>query len=153
MKYIVFKDKYNLEEEMKARKRYIYNTFTGVYRIEEKEYSNRIELVCFSILPIDIIVLIGHYNRVNQYILENEENIECDTLIIISCFVNKMKLKKLKKVKRIYASKTTNGETEILIGKDYGFDFKITKSELILYNTRKVEMNERIKKSFSYVQK
>ena len=153
MIYILFKDGSNDRKDIEARKSYIYNTFPGMYRIEESEYDDRIELKCYSILKVDIIILIGHYSSVNRYILTNAEYIECDTLLIISCFIEKMKLNKLKKVKRIYASKSMNGETERYIGNDYGFNFKITNSELILYNTRKFEMNDRIKKAFVYVEK
>lgn len=153
MLYILFKDSSNKREDIEPRKSYIYDTFPGIYRIEEKEYDDRIELECYSILKIDIIILIGHYNSVNRYILINAKYIECDTLLIISCFIDKMKLNKLKRVKRIYASKSKNGETERYIGNDYGFNFKITDSELILYNTRKIEINERVKRAFDYVEK
>lgn len=153
MIYILFKDSSNERKNIAARKAYIYDTFSGIYRIEEKEYDDRIELECYSILKINVIILIGHYSSVNRYILTNAKYIECDTLLIISCFIEKMKLNKLKKVKRIYASKSMNGETERYIGNDYGFNFKITNSELILYNTRKFEMNDRIKKAFVYVEK
>lgn len=153
MLYILFKDSSNKREDIEPRKSYIYDTFPGIYRIEEKEYDDRIELECYSILKIDIIILIGHYNFVNRYILINAKYIECDTLLIISCFIDKMKLNKLKRVKRIYASKSKNGETEQYIGNDYGFNFKITDSELILYNTRKIEINERVKRAFDYVEK
>ena len=97
--------------------------------------------------------MIGHYFSVDMYITKNSNIIECENLIIISCFIHNMNLNKLKKVKRIYASKSENGETKKYIGKDYGFDFKITDSELILYNTKKLEINERIKRAFDYIEK
>lgn len=136
MKYIIFKDSSNLIEDIEPRKLYVYDTFPGVYRIEEKEYQDRIELECYSIVKMDIIVMIGHYSSTNVYISNNASNIECDILIIISCFVDRMKLNKLKKVKKIYASRAVKSETKRYIGKDYGFDFKITDSELILYNSK-----------------
>lgn len=150
---ILFKDGSNDRKDIEARKSYIYDTFPGMYRIEESEYDDRVELECYSILKVDIIILIGYYSSVNRYILTNAKYIKCDTLLIISCFIDKMKFNKLKKVKRVYVSKSINGETERYIGNDYGFNFKITDSELILYNTRKYEMNERIKKAFNYVEK
>ncbi len=145
LKYIVFKDNSNSIREIECRKSYIYDTFPGVYRIETVEYKDRIELECFSILKLDFIVIIGHYSYVSQYLSANSRDLECETLIIISCFTDKMELTKLKKVKKIYVSKSIRGETKRYIGKDYGFDFRITDSELIFYNTRKWELSERVK--------
>lgn len=153
LRYIIFKDGPNLKKDINYRKLYIYDTFSSVYRIEEKEYEDRIELECFSICKMDIIIIIGHYYSVDRYISKNASSLECETLIIISCFVNRMDLNKLKKVKKIYVSKSKNGETERYIGRDYGFNFKITDSELMLYNTKKMELQERIKKSFDYMEK
>ena len=153
MKYILFKENNNLTEEMKSRKEYIFSTFPGVYRIEEKDYDDRIVLECYSIYKLDIIVIVGHYFSIDKYIMDNSNDIVCDTLIIISCYVYRMPLNKLKKVKKIYCSKSVDGETERHIGKDYGFEFKITDSELIFYNTKKFELNEKIRRSFDCIEK
>lgn len=153
LKYVVFKENLNSMMEIEERKLYIYDTFPGVYRIEKIEYKDRFELECFSILKISLIVIIGHYFYVSQYLSINCSNIECETLIIISCFIYKMKLSKLLNVKKIFVSKSIRGETIRYIGKDYGFNFRITKSELMFYNTRKMKLNERLNKSFDYVKR
>lgn len=153
LRCILFKDSSNSNEDISGRKNYIYNTFPEIYRIETIDYEDRIELECYSLSKLNIIVLIGHNKSVNKFIFSNSSNIVCDTLIIISCYMKNMDLHRLKKVKRIFGSKTTNDETQKIKGQDFGFNFNITDSELMLYNLKKRPLEDRLKLSFDYLDK
>lgn len=153
LRYILCKDSSNSKEDIIGRKNYIYDTFPEIFRIEVIDYEDRIELECYSLSKINIVVLIGHNTSVSKFIYANSNSIVCDTLIIISCYMKDMNLHKLKKVKRIFASKTTKDETQRIKGQDFGFNFNITDSELMLYNLKKLSLNNRLKLAFDYLDK
>ena len=64
------------------------------------------------------------------------------------------KLKRfLKYNKQIYSSKNKNGITEKYKGDNWGFKFDISYSEIDLYNNRKLNLMDNIKKSMVKIKK
>ena len=73
----------------------------------------------------------GHYDQVRKYLKSNIRNIEEGTIVLITCYASK--LKRFKKNDKVWFVSTAENELSYCYrGKDYGFEFDITESEIDL---------------------
>ena len=96
------------------------------------------------------IFIVGHYDQVRKYLKSNIRNIEEGTIVLITCYASK--LKRFKKNDKVWFVSTAENELSYCYrGKDYGFEFDITESEIDFYNCSKLEVMERIEKCFQHL--
>lgn len=134
-------------EEIHVRQKYLQDVFNLKFTPCNRE--NYIELVNTQNDVTDICIIIGHNFEVN-YILENNI-IKENNIAIVTC--NFGLLLNSLKGKNIFLSFTDNDTNccYYVNGQDYGFDFNITQSEIVLYNYSKFGLSplEMIEKSFN----
>lgn len=137
----------SLEKEVEERKKYIYDVFK-LYLINKGTVGNLLVYESFPANALDMLIIIGHSFDVKNYLRVNADEIKETILVVISCyaeeFINDIEIKN----KKVYISHHEDGETFYRKGQDYGFKFKITDSELDLYNSRKMELSAKLAKSF-----
>ena len=139
MRYILLKKTLSFEE-IRSRQEYLYDVFK-IYTIPFY-YENYIELRSVPKNYCDIVFINGHNNQVYSF-LKNEEPTEKD-IILITCYQGLVATLNFPG-KCIYFSNTT---TDKLNGKEYGFDFEITNSELDLYNCSYTLIKDKLDYSF-----
>ena len=149
---IIFFDRIMNKIELASRKEYIYVAFPEVYRIEVCCENMNMIFKCYTFTECDITFLIGHFKKVITHLMLYKERITSSVLVIISCFVSTFNFKLLKDVKQIFLAKCdVDGFVHILDGREYGFEFDITYSELDLYNSMENTTEKRLRKSFELV--
>ena len=134
-------------ESIHVRKKYLYDIFHLWFIAYD--HGDYIELVSIPNDSVDICIIIGHNFEVN-YILESNI-IKENNIAIVTCNFG-LSLNSLKG-KNIFLSFTDNDTNYCYYvnGQDYGFDFNITQSEIVLYNYSKYGLSplEMIEKSFN----
>ena len=153
MRYIIINSKLNrekLERETSNRIKYIREVF-GLYMIvnNNTDYDKGIVLLdpIFLKDDIDYFFIVGHNRSVYDYIMKNIDNIQEANLVLVCCSIDPIDKLKLKN-KEIYISKNVDGLTDCFNGKEWGFSFDISFSEIDLYNNRKLDVSDNIKRSF-----
>jgi hypothetical protein len=101
----------------------------------------------FTTFP-NVCIIFGHNHEVLS-LLKKTPFLEQE-IYIISCDVKDPRGFRLPK-KNTYISIQTNGQTRLYVGEEYGFDFDITESELILYNNRNRPLQDALQRAFSKV--
>lgn len=136
-----------LSKEIIARQKFFYETF-HLWLLVDSNNDAYINLVSIPTNCLDILFIIGHNMFVKQFLQNNtitEERIvaiTCDGTIHLSSF-------KLSG-KTIYLPRQNEENyADLLKGKLYGFDFDLTESEILLYNTNKSDdIAQRLEMSF-----
>lgn len=143
MRYLIAE---NQSKEIVARQKYLYDTFQ-LYFVPRNPVDGFIPLVPLGTAELSVIFIVGHYDQVRKYLKNNIKNIKEKTIVLITCYASKLKL--FKKYEKLWFASTAENELSYCYsGKDYGFDFDITESEIDFYNSSKVEVMERIENSF-----
>ena len=94
------------------------------------------QLVSIPPAALDVLFIIGHNVSVSHFL--HSQNIPEKTIVVITCggTIDFSWLNSLNKT--IYFPKQNNsGYAELLNGNMFGFDFDLTESEILLYNTRR----------------
>ena len=143
MRYLIAE---NQSKEIAARQKYLYDIFQ-LYFIPQNPVDGFIPLVPLGTAEFYVIFIVGHYDQVRKYLKSNIRNIEEGTIVLITCYASK--LKRFKKNDKVWFVSTAENELSYCYrGKDYGFEFDITESEIDFYNCSKLEVMERIEKCF-----
>lgn len=152
MRYLLCKSE---EDGLNHRIEYIFDIFK-LYAIKTGETNKFIVLETFpfktSTSYPKVLFIIGHSEDVNKYLEKNIADMTENIILTITCFPNKLK-RFLKYNKQIYSSKNKNGITEKYKGDNWGFKFDISYSEIDLYNNRKLNLMDNIKKSMVKIKK
>lgn len=140
MRYIILNNKIS-ENEIKSRRKLIEKA-TGVY-FSVKKNCEGIEFNSFPSTIHDCVILVGHNNKIYNYLKYNK--IKENNIVIISCFfkINKSILKG----KKVFVSYGADKKTYYYDGEEWNLDFLVSKEELEILNNEG-EMMDRIRKSF-----
>jgi hypothetical protein len=135
MRYILLRA--NIQNnEIHERIKYLYDVFDLYMYVTERTD----EYTVLSSIPTseyDIIFLVGHNVSIERYIRKNKENIVEKIVVIDSCFIGTISYIRRLSNKKVYVSKNLNGK-DYMYG-EYGFNFKATESEILLYRYRKAD--------------
>lgn len=142
MRYILLRKKITFEE-IRSRQEYLYDVFK-IYTIPFF-FDNYIELRSIPENYGNVVFINGHNNQVYSFLM-NEEPKEHD-IVMITCYQRLVKKIKFPN-KDMFFTDTT---TDKLNGKEYGFDFEITNSELDLYNCSYTSVKDKINYSFERI--
>lgn len=166
MKYILqhsYKKEYiNFNDEIHGRQEYLYDLFKIYFIIKKTCYKEKsfcapdyYVLESFpSVIFKDFIVIVGDTNFVVKYINMNKDTFGNKKLILITCkkgYLSFFKKLHLLKCDKIFIAKTTNDEVDYYDGSKWGFDFKITLSELDFYNSNEKNLIKRLSESFERI--
>lgn len=127
-----------LKGELVDRFAYMYDVFHTYMQID-KETDYYVEASSFPKQVLDCTVIIGHNTFIAQYLINNR--IFAEKLIVISCDAEPIINYNSKNIKcsEIYIAKSDKSTVDRFYGKEYGFNFDVTESEIDLYNNRKKE--------------
>lgn len=142
MRYIILKDNISLEE-IRSRQEYLNDVFK-VYTIPFY-HKNYVELKSIPEYYGNTIFINGHNNRVYHFLL-NQTPKEYN-FVLITCYFGVVKKLNFKD-KAVFF---TDIITDRLNGKEYGFDFEITDSEINLYNCPYSSVEDKIRYSFERI--
>lgn len=147
MKYIITKNNVS-STEIKARIEYIYDLF-HIYALKDNINSTKDRTILKTIPEdaIDLLMIIGHDRKTDDYIRTNYKKIKENNIVIIACNTSKFFSLNLLKNKNIFLPKN-GGIIDFYDGKNYGFNFNITNEEIILYRNRNEKMELMLKNTF-----
>ena len=131
------------EEEKEARRKYLIKVFK-LFFID----GNKDEFVEFVSYPSNLnncVLIYGHSKHINIFL--KYYDIPEKKIILFTCNYN-LKIPDRMKNKEIYISKTNNLFTNYYDGKQYGFEFDVTDSEILLYRYRNDSIYNQINNSF-----
>ena len=130
MLYIVFD--FCKEKELKSRKEYLKSAFNvdfKYYRLNGSTFVYETKCSYYD----NIIFLVGHNLLINMFLKLNKI-IRNKYIIIDSCYINNISEIEKFKVKKVFLSKNLNKEDVRF--DDTGWNFGITKPEILLYDSR-----------------
>ncbi|WP_294335788.1 hypothetical protein [uncultured Clostridium sp.] len=136
-----------LKSEVPTRQKYLYETF-HLWFVVESVTEYYVQLISIPTNCMDILFIAGHNDFVKDYL--NQIRIEEKIIVAITCD-GTIRFSKFKILgKTIYIARQNESNfADLLDGALYGFDFDLTESEILLYNTDKsLSPLERIKKCF-----
>lgn len=133
--------------EIEERKKYIYNVFK-IYLLEKEKVGGFVVLESVPTNALDIFLIVGHTDEVFSYIRDNKKFINEKYIIVITCYAECIKSLDLTD-KEVYISYQSQRYSLYRNGIDYGFGFKITDSELNLYNARQDDITKKLDMSFT----
>jgi len=143
----------SMKSEIHARKDYIYDSMNLWTRLIE--YNN--DFLCLESIPdqaVDIFFITGHNFEIKDFLKSNLDKIYENTIVAITCSRN-INFKSLNlSGKKLYIPNQNkkNRLASLLVGTEYGFNFDLTESEIIFYNSKgKKDMNNRLNSSFSRI--
>lgn len=159
-----YKKEYNnFNDEIQGRREYLYNIFKMYFIVKYTNYSKNSFLhpnyYMLESFPANILdnyyFIVGDTNFVIRYIKNNIEKFNNKILIIITCKKNNNGFFEhyLPSIKcsSIFIAKLNNDEADYYDGKKWGLNFKITLSELDLYNSNKKDLADKLKESFERI--
>lgn len=136
-----------LSKEIIARQKFFYETF-HLWLLVDSNNDTYINLVSIPTNCLDVLFIIGHNMFVKHFLQHNtitEERIvaiTCDGTIHLSSF-------KLPEKTIYLPHQNEENYADLLRGELYGFDFDLTESEILLYNTNKSDdIAQRLEMSF-----
>lgn len=145
MKYLLRKKN---RSELIGRKEYI-EKITGVWFWSKGEIG---EFVILESVPNsyydDICVVYGHNNEVADLLSFYIETLKEKNLFLISCSLINNKLLHIKN-KAIFLAPQSHNSLMLLKGKELGFPFDITETELNLYNSPEKDLYQKFRTCFS----
>ena len=163
LQHLYKKEFKNFNTEIVGRKDYLYNIFKLYFVIKKTVYLNgNFTLPQYYILESfpfnsmnNFYVVVGDTNFVIEYIKTHKEEFMKKTLVVITCVkYNKKKLNNLLstlKCSSIYLTRQNNNEADYYDGSKWGFNFKITLSELDFYNSNKSTIIEKLNENFERI--
>lgn len=144
MKYFLGKSN---KASLLARQAFLYEVFKLWFiPYDQGDY---LELISIPTTAIDVCFIIGHNSEVNSILIKN--TINENNIVLLTCnlhlSINHLKNKKI----FLPFTNTDNIFCHYVNGHDYGFDFNITQSEIVLYNYSKYGLPplKMIEKSFN----
>ncbi len=141
MRYIFLNEISKSEKEL--RQKYLYDTFKLFFI--ELNGNKHIEFVSIPSNANDCILIYGHNNKVNNFL--NSNTIAENKILLITCNKDLTIPYKIRK-KEIHISKNNSEITYCYDGRQYGFDFDVTDSEILLFRYRNSNFCEQINRSF-----
>ena len=147
MRYLLRKGQ---RSELSLRCQYLYEVF-ALWFVKTSEIG------CFEVLESfpfgndDMMIIYGHNYEIVYFFEEYKKDIVEHNIAIISCESYKVRGYRLKG-KKIFLAPQRNGQSKLLVGKEYGFDFDITDAELHLYNCKLKEILKKIEAVFTRIQ-
>lgn len=147
MRYLFPKGQKN---ELRSRKKYIYNSL-HLWTIPSNNNDDFFYLEGFPKQYLDILFITGHNYKVKDYLIHNINNISESIIVAITCNHNFDISFLTNKGKTIYfPHQHKNSFVELINGTLYGFDFNLTKSEILFYNNNtKSNIVKRLDASFT----
>ena len=159
-----YKKEYNnFNEELQSRREFLYNIFRVFFIIKYTNYNmnnflqpNYYILESFpAYLWDNYFFIIGDTDFVIRYIKNNRNKFKNKILVIITCRKNHNRFFKhylpSMNCSSIFIAKLNNDEADYYEGAKWGFNFKITLSELDFYNSDKNNLIDRLKDSFERI--
>ena len=143
MRYFLRKEQ---RSELSLRRQYLYDVFK-LYFIQTGEIGGFYILESFPFVNDDIALIYGHNYEIVFFFKKYSAELKEKNIAIISCETDVPKGYFLKN-KKIFLAPQRKGKAELLIGKDYSFEFDITDAELLLYNSRIQDAFEKISSVF-----
>lgn len=136
------------KEELISRQNYLYEVF-HLWFIPFSYTPNFIELVSIPSTIFNACFIVGHNQKVKTLLKRNYFSEKL--LIAITCD-GKANFKKLilPNHKLYIAHQNTSNYAHLLKGNEYGFEFDLTESEILLYNSSpRLSFKERISSCFT----
>lgn len=135
MRYLI---PYSMSNEMLARKKYLFDSL----HLWTKLIPYNEEFLClegFPIQELDIFFILGHNYKLKKFLTNNLRDIYENTIVAITCdgTVGISSINVHGKNLYIPYQDKLNNLAYLLNGSEYGFDFDLTESEIIFYNTKK----------------
>lgn len=143
MRYLVAETQ---AHEIPGRQEYLYDIF-HLFFIPQNTINGFILLSPVGVSELSILFVVGHYDQIAKYLAYNIDQIEEKIIILITCYANCLKIYKKNKAEW-FTSFSKNEISYCYAGDNYGFGFEITESELNFYNSKKMNILERIKENF-----
>lgn len=144
-----------MDYEMHARKKYLFDSM----QLWTKLIPFNEEFLClegFPVQELDVFFILGHNNLLKSFLITNLSYIYENTIVAITCdgTVNFSSINVCGKNLYIPYQNKKNNLAYLLRGTEYGFDFDLTESEIIFYNTKKdSNIISRLNSSFSLINK
>lgn len=136
-----------MRDELIARKNYFYETF-HLWLVVNFYNDNYIRLVSMPTNCLDILFIIGHNTFVKKYLKFHK--ITEERIVAITCD-GTIRFSSLKLPgKTLYIPhQNKQNYADLLDGNLYGFDFDLTESEILLYNTNQsIDVLQRLETTF-----
>ncbi len=135
MRYLI---PYTMSHEMLARKKYIYDSL----QLWTKLIPYNDEFLClegFPVQELDIFFIVGHNYKLKSFLIHNLSDIYENTIVAITCdgAIDFSSINVNGKRLYIPYQNKKNNLAYLLNGTEFGFDFDLTESEIIYYNTKK----------------
>lgn len=145
MRYLIQKNFYS---EIALRKTYIWETL-NLWTIPRKFNNRFVELVSIPSDILDICFIVAHNSNIIGLLRDND--IYEKNIVIISCHKKLESLLKEFTNKSMYICNQNDQNFAMLYdGKQFGFGFDLTESELLFYNTSKNKLiTDRLDSSFT----
>lgn len=145
MRYFIHKD---FIKELAARQNYLYETLL-IWSIPYKYNQDFIVLNSIPEDCIDVCFLIGHNYNIKNFILNNDI---CEKNIVAITCDGQANFSKLNlRGKKLYLTHQDSHKSAPLFrGSEYGFDFNLTKSEILFYRSSKsLPLSTRLNQCFT----
>ncbi|SHJ80464.1 hypothetical protein SAMN02745136_00923 [Anaerocolumna jejuensis DSM 15929] len=135
MRYLI---PYHMSHEMLARKKYIFDSMHLWTRLIP--YNE--EFLClegFPVKELDIFFILGHNYKLKNFINQNLSDIYENTIVAITCdgSIDFSSINVIGRRFYIPYQNKVNNLAYLLNGSEYGFEFDLTESEIIFYNSKK----------------
>jgi len=134
--------------ELSVRKDYLYEA-VKLWTIVTSTSDGFIHLNSLPSNCLDILFLVGHNKFIRNYL--KTATIPEKTIVAITCD-GKARFSKLQLPgKALYISRQNeNNYADLMRGCEFGFDFDLTESEILFYNTRnRPDIDERLNLTFT----
>ncbi len=133
MRYIISN---SLSNEVQARQEYILDSL-HLFTLIQESNENSIILTSIPSTSLDILFIVGHNYYVYEYLEKNVLEIPEKTIVAITCDGN-MHFSSLNlHEKKLYiCHQNSHKYADVLDGTAYNFNFNVTESELLLYNSK-----------------
>lgn len=143
MRYAI---KCNDETELNFRLEYLEEIFQMKFLYEKRKDEFNI-YYSFPITKLNVFIILGHTPDVIEFLKKNK--IKEKILVINTCYPGLvLKTSKIKSKKIYFSRVEKDGKNHLFIGKEYGFNFDITNSELDLLNSKKIKLIDKIKDAY-----
>lgn len=147
MRYLI---PYTMSHEMLPRKKYLYDSL----HLWTKLTPYNEEFLClegFPVQELDIFFILGHNYKLKKYLSQKLSDIYENTIVAITCdgAIDFSSIKANGKRLYIPYQNEVNNLAYLLNGSEYGFNFDLTESEILFYNSKKqLNILNRLKSSF-----
>ena len=142
------------KSEIPARTKYLYHVFQ-LYFIMHEVTDGFVPLVPIGTAEPSVLFIIGHQDKVNQYVRGHLPEIYEKHIVMITCSLRsnpEWVLPNRLGNKALYISRANkSGSCHYYDGSDYNLDFNVTASELDLYNSHESDLMKRIQSCFQRI--